>query len=217
MCFLRDRVRGRPWRPSGARPYLEQDHRRGPRLGRGRPPAVEVQEVFAGAREHGLSAVAHAGEEGPPEYVWQALDVLGSTGSTTGPVRGGPGLVARLGGTVPLTVCPLPTCGCASSTPWRPPAASDAGRRAVVTVNSDDPAYFGGYVDDNYTAVSDGLGFSREEFRAVAENSFKASFLSEGEKKGLLEELGALLRDVRATRSPSRAFALGNHSISSQV
>jgi adenosine deaminase len=58
-----------------------------------------------------------------------------------------------------------------------------------VTVNSDDPAYFGGYVAENYSAVRDGLGFSVEEFRAVAENSFRASFLGEGEKQDLLEEL----------------------------
>ncbi len=62
-----------------------------------------------------------------------------------------------------------------------------------MTVNSDDPSYFGGYVADNYSAVRDGLGLSREEFRAVAENSFKASFLDEGEKNKLLEDLRSYL------------------------
>jgi adenosine deaminase len=65
------------------------------------------------------------------------------------------------------------------------------GEGLCVTVNSDDPAYFGGYVADNYSAVRDGLAFSRGEFRVVAENSFEASFL--GEKKRLLEELGSYL------------------------
>ena len=77
------------------------------------------------------------------------------------------------------------------------------GEGLCVTVNSDDPAYFGGYVADNYSAVRDGLGFSREEFRVVAESSFKASFLSDGEKNKLLEELGSYLRDVSANKISS--------------
>ena len=72
------------------------------------------------------------------------------------------------------------------------PSKRMLGEGLCVTVNSDDPAYFGGYVADNYSAVRDGLDFSRGEFRAVAENSFKASFL--GENKRLLEELGSYLR-----------------------
>ena len=93
---------------------------------------------------------------------------------------------------MPLTVCPLSNVRLrVVDSMEEHPLRRMLGEGLCVTVNSDDPAYLGGYVADNFSAVRDGLGFSREEFRAVAENSFKASFLSDGEKKGLLEELGA--------------------------
>jgi adenosine deaminase len=106
---------------------------------------------------------------------------------------GDPGLVRRLREEqIPLTVCPLSNVRLrAVDSMEEHPLKRMLGEGLCVTVNSDDPAYFGGYVADNYSAVRDGLGFSREEFRAVAENSFKASFL--GEKKRLLEELGSYL------------------------
>jgi adenosine deaminase len=136
--------------------------------------------------------VAHAGEEGPPEYIWQALDDLGVTRIDHG-VRcvEDPGLVRRLREEqMPLTVCPLSNLRLrVVDSMEEHPLKQMLDEGLCVTVNSDDPAYFGGYVVDNYSAVRDGLSFSREEFRAVAENSFKASFLSEGEKKRLLEEL----------------------------
>jgi adenosine deaminase len=93
---------------------------------------------------------------------------------------------------VPLTVCPLSNVRLRvfPSVEEHPVKRMlDEGLR--VTVNSDDPAYFGGYVADNYSAVRDGLGFAREEFRAVAENSFRASFLKEGEKSKHLAELAS--------------------------
>jgi adenine deaminase len=118
-------------------------------------PPEDFEAVFEEAGRHGFRKVAHAGEEGPPEYIRQALDDLGAARIDHG-VRcvEDPGLVRRLREEqVPLTVCPLSNV--------------------------------------NYSAVRDGLGFSRQEFRVVTENSFKASFLSEDEKKRLLEELGA--------------------------
>jgi adenosine deaminase len=91
---------------------------------------------------------------------------------------------------VPLTVCPLSNVRLrVFSSLEEHPVKQMLSEGLCVTVNSDDPAYFGGYVADNYSAVRDGLNFAREEFRAVAENSFKASFLGEGEKRRLLEEL----------------------------
>jgi adenosine deaminase len=136
--------------------------------------------------------VAHAGEEGPPEYIWQALDDLGVARIDHG-VRcmEDPGLVRRLREEQkPLTVCPLSNLRLrVVDSMEEHPLKRMLDEGLCVTVNSDDPAYFGGYVVDNYPAVRDWLTFSREEFRAVAENSFKASFLSEGEKKRLLEEL----------------------------
>jgi adenosine deaminase len=157
----------------------------------GHPPEG-FRAVFEEAARHGFRRVAHAGEEGPPQYVRQALDELGAERIDHG-VRcvEDPGLVRRLRDEqVPLTVCPL------SNVRLRVfPSIEDhpvrrmLGEGLRVTVNSDDPAYFGGYVAANYCAVRDGLGFSVEEFRAVAENSFRASFLGESEKQNLLEEL----------------------------
>jgi adenine deaminase len=159
----------------------------------GHPPD-EFEAVFEEAGGHGFRRVAHAGEEGPPEYIRQALDDLGAARIDHG-VRcvEDPGLVRRLREEqVPLTVCPLSNVRLRVFPSLEEhPVKRMLGEGLCVTVNSDDPAYFGGYVADNYSAVRDGLGFAREEFRAVAENSFKASFLGEGEKKDLLAELGS--------------------------
>jgi len=159
----------------------------------GHPPD-EFEAVFEEAGRHGFRRVAHAGEEGPPEYIRQALDDLGAARIDHG-VRcvEDPGLVRRLREEqVPLTVCPLSNVRLRVFPSLEEhPVKRMLGEGLCVTVNSDDPAYFGGYVADNYSAVRDGLDFAREEFRAVAENSFKASFLGEGEKKDLLAELGS--------------------------
>ena len=158
----------------------------------GHPPE-DFEAVFAEAGRHGFRKVAHAGEEGPPEYIRQALDDLGVARIDHG-IRcvEDPGMVRRLKEEqIPLTVCPLSNVRLrAVDSMEEHPLKRVLGEGLCVTVNSDDPAYFGGYVAENYSAVRDGLGFSREEFRAVAENSFKASFLGADEKKGLLEELG---------------------------
>ena len=108
-------------------------------------------------------------------------------------MRGGPGLVRRLKEEqIPLTVCPLSNVRLrVVDSMEEHPLRRMLGEGLCVTVNSDDPAYLGGYVADNFSAVRDGLGFSREEFRAVAETSFKASFLDEGKMNRLLEELGS--------------------------
>jgi adenine deaminase len=159
-------------------------------------PPEDFRAVFEEAGKHGFRKVAHAGEEGPPEYVWQALDDLGATRIDHG-VRcvADPKLVERLRAQkVPLTVCPLSNVKLrVVDSIEEHPAKWMLGEGLCVTVNSDDPAYFGGYVADNYFAVRDGLGFDHEDFRTVAENSFRASFLGEGEKKKLLGELAAYL------------------------
>ena len=159
----------------------------------GHPPD-DFRAVFEEAGRHGLRRVAHAGEEGPPEYVWQALDDLGVARIDHG-IRcmEDPKLVERLREErIPLTVCPLSNVrlrvvGSIEAHPVKRMLAEGL----CVTVNSDDPAYFGGYVADNFLAVRDGLGFTAEEFRKVAENSFRASFLDEGSKARLLAELEA--------------------------
>ncbi|MCA1717441.1 MAG: adenosine deaminase, partial [Actinobacteria bacterium] len=106
-----------------------------------------------------------------------------------------PGLVRRLREEqVPLTVCPLSNVRLRVVDSMKEhPVKRMLGEGLCVTVNSDDPAYFGGYVADNFSALRDGLGFSREELCALAENSFRASFLGEGTKNRLLEELECCL------------------------
>jgi len=151
----------------------------------GHPPS-KFARVFARCRELGWRAVAHAGEEGPPAYITEALDLLKAERIDHG-VRclEDPAVVARLAAEqIPLSVCPL------SNVKLRVfPSLEQHNLRQLmaaglrVTVNSDDPAYFGGYVNENYRAVQRALGLSREDLRRLAKASFLASFLPEAEKQ----------------------------------
>ncbi|HVR91530.1 MAG TPA: adenosine deaminase [Novosphingobium sp.] len=146
----------------------------------GHPPA-KFSRVFARARELGLHLVAHAGEEGPPEYVTEALDVLKIDRIDHGNrALEDPALVARLVDEgLTLTVCPLSNLKlCVINRIEDSPVARmlDLGIRA--TINSDDPAYFGGYIGDNFHAVAQALDLSRDQIVQLAENSFTGSFLS---------------------------------------
>jgi adenine deaminase len=144
----------------------------------GNPPA-KFAEVFARARAEGLRAVAHAGEEGPPAYIREALDVLGVERIDHG-VRcvEDPALVEELvAKNVPLTVCPLSNVKLRVFPSMRQHNIRDLLARGVrVTINSDDPAYFGGYIVDNFLAVHRALGLTEDEVRQLAKNSFEASF-----------------------------------------
>jgi adenosine deaminase len=177
-CFLRDRG------PDDAARMLEAlaEHA-GQLLGVGLDsaevgyPPGDFAGVFEAARGLGLHGVAHAGEEGPPEYVWQAIDLLGVARVDHG-IRSveDPALLRRLAadGTA-LTVCPLSNVRlrCVPTIAAHPlPALLDAGVK--VTVNSDDPAYFGGYVADNYLALASGLGLGLSDLAALAANSMNA-------------------------------------------
>lgn len=144
----------------------------------GNPPS-KFERVFAAARDEGLRLVAHAGEEGPPAYVWEALDVLGVERIDHGNrALEDPALVSRLcRDQVPLTVCPLSNLKLAvvadlAAHPLK--RMLDLGLRA--TVNSDDPAYFGGYINANFTRVAGALDLAPEELTALADNSFAAAF-----------------------------------------
>jgi adenosine deaminase len=144
----------------------------------GNPPG-KFARVFARAREAGLLAVAHAGEEGPPEYIWEALDVLGARRIDHG-VRclEDPQLVARLvADQIPLTVCPLSNVKLRVFERLRDHNLRVLLDKGVkVTINSDDPAYFGGYINENYIAAAEELGLTRDEIERVARNSFEAAF-----------------------------------------
>jgi adenosine deaminase len=150
----------------------------------GFPPSM-FTEVFARAGALGLRRVAHAGEEAGPEYVYEALDLLGVERIDHG-IRAleDPRLVEVLRDrAIPLTVCPFSNVSlrATASLAVHPlPAMMAAG--LVVTVNSDDPAYFGGYVDDNLTAVQREFEFGPHQLATLARNSFQASFLPAAEK-----------------------------------
>lgn len=192
-CFLRDQ---------GPEKALETWDALVPHVGRlagigldsaevGHPPEA-FAEVFSQARDAGLHLVAHAGEEGPPEYVWQALDVLGVDRVDHG-IRAveDSALMRRLAtDRIPLTVCPLSNVRlrCVPDLSQHClPQMVEAG--LVVTLNSDDPAYFGGYVDDNFRAVRRELGLGEDVLREFAANSFRASFVPEAERERFLAEL----------------------------
>ncbi len=160
---------------------------------RGNPPS-KFREVFERARAEGFLAVAHAGEEGPADYVREAVDLLGVARIDHGNrALDDPELVRRLAAAgIPLTVCPLSNLrlGVVERMEEHPlKRMMDAG--LLVTVNSDDPAYFGGYVADNYRAVRDALGLGRRDLVALARNSFRAAFLDEATRARHLADLEA--------------------------
>jgi adenosine deaminase len=159
----------------------------------GNPPR-KFRGVFEKATNAGLRAVAHAGEEGPPEYIWQALDVLGAERIDHG-VRclEDRRLVQRLeADRTPLTVCPFSNVKLrVVDTLEQHPLAMMLEHGLCATVNSDDPAYFGGYVGDNLAGVADALRLEDGALVQLARNSFEAAFLDEATRSRYLAELDA--------------------------
>lgn len=187
MCFLRDRSAESALETlQAAKPHLHRISAIGLDSAEvGHPPA-KFREVYAEAEALGLRKVAHAGEEGPPAYIREALDVLGVERIDHGlRCMEDPELVERLvADRVPLTLCPLSNVRLRAidtleEHPLR--AMMDAG--LLCTVNSDDPAYFGGYVGDTFHAVHEALGLEREQLRTLARNSFEAAFLDHDEER----------------------------------
>ena len=164
----------------------------------GYPPG-KFKHVFHRARDAGFFLTAHAGEEGPPSYVWEALDVLGVARIDHGNRSlEDAALVGRLArDQVPLTVCPL------SNVRLRlvddlvhHPLRRMLDKGLIVTVNSDDPAYFGGYVNQNYVAVSEALGLRREEIATIVRNGINASLLTMAEKEEALADVARVLAET---------------------
>jgi adenosine deaminase len=193
MCFLRDRP------ASEAMEMLElalphRDVIAGVGIDSaeaGHPPG-EFAEAYARAREAGFVAVAHAGEEGPPAYISEALDVLEVRRIDHGvaAIRD-PALQRRLAASrIPLTMCPLSNLELQVT----PDLALHPLKRLldagiVVTVNSDDPAYFGGYLLENYVAAQKALGLTRADLAQLARNSITASLLAPERKAELVAEI----------------------------
>jgi adenosine deaminase len=164
----------------------------------GNPPS-KFARVFRRARDEGLFVTAHAGEEGPAAYVWEALDVLG-----VGRIDHGnhslddQALVGRLARErIALTVCPLSNLRLRVIDDLRShPLRQMMDRGLLVTVNSDDPAYFGGYVNENYRAVSRALGLRRDEIAATVRNGIEASLMTAAEKADALAEVERVLAET---------------------
>lgn len=159
----------------------------------GNPPQ-KFQHVFEQAAGAGFRVVAHAGEEGPPDYIWQALDVLGAERIDHG-VRclEDRRLVARLeADRIPLTVCPFSNVKLkVVETLEQHPLAKMLDHGLCATVNSDDPAYFGGYVGENLAGVANALKLDDGALVQLARNSFEAAFLDDAARARHLAELDA--------------------------
>lgn len=160
----------------------------------GHPPS-KFERVFAQAREAGFLIVAHAGEEGPAEYVWEALDLLKVNRIDHG-VRSeeDPVLMQRLIlEKMPLTVCPLSNLKLHVVQDMAEHNIRRLLQQGVhVTVNSDDPSYFGGYMNDNFIAITEALDLTEDELKQLAINSFEASFISDAEKQAWKNKILAL-------------------------
>lgn len=202
MCFLRHLSQESALETlESAKPFLE--HLLGVGLDSsevGHPPEKFI-DVFAQARAMGLKAVAHAGEEGPPAYIWSALDQLQVERIDHG-VQSihDTALLERLAKErVPLTVCPLSNLKlCVYSDLNLHPIKRLLDLGLCVTINSDDPAYFGGYINDNYLHTFESLGLGERDAIAFAKCSFEASFMSQAQKDHWLERLDELGQSVGA-------------------
>lgn len=164
---------------------------------RGHPPE-KFERVFARCRELGLKVVAHAGEEGPAEYMWQAIDKLQVQRIDHGVAAlQDPLLMAELAYTrLPLTVCPLSNLKlCVVRDLREHPLKTLLDAGLCVTVNSDDPAYFGGYLNTNFEQTVEALNLGREDVIALAKNSFEASFISAERRAACLAQLRAVAGD----------------------
>ena len=180
----------------------------------GNPPGL-FAEPYRLAREAGLHVVAHAGEEGPPQYVVDAVELLGAERIDHG-VRSEDDaeVVAWLAAEgIPLTMCPLSNVKLQVFDRIEDHNLKRLMSSGVlVTVNSDDPAYFGGYILDNYLAVAKGLDLTPSEIATVARNSIEASFISDADRTVLLDDLDALVARFAPFEMVSRSAAAGNGS-----
>lgn len=164
----------------------------------GHPPE-KFTTVFDRARALGFRTVAHAGEEGPPEYIWQALDLLKVSRIDHG-VRcvEDTRLVERLAAEqTPLTVCPLSNVKLRVFDSIEQHNLKELlGLGLCATVNSDDPAYFGGYMTENFLAVQQALALDRDELQRLVRNSFEAAFLDQAERQRFIQELDSYVGDT---------------------
>ncbi|MGY8780237.1 MAG: adenosine deaminase [Fidelibacterota bacterium] len=157
----------------------------------GNPPS-KFERVFTRARDEGFLTVAHAGEEGPPEYIWEAINLLkvsrvdhGNRSLDDGDLRK---YLAEE--QIPLTMCPLSNLALKVVKDLKEhPVKKLMKGGLMVTINSDDPAYFGGYMNENYFAVAHALDLTKKQISDLSKNSFKASFLSQEKKDEMIRKV----------------------------
>ena len=202
LCFLRHLdEHGAFATLAAAEPWLDRIAAVGLDSGEVGNPPRKFERVFRSAAERGLKRVAHAGEEGPSAYVWEALDLLHVDRIDHGNRSlDDPALVRRLAAEqMTLTVCPLSNLKlCVVPSMDDHPIDRMLAEGLRVTVNSDDPAYFGGYVNDNYRAAAAGRGLGREQLATLARNSFLGSFLADDEISAHLARLDTYLAQQSA-------------------
>jgi adenosine deaminase len=193
MCFLRHLSGGAAVETlEQATPFIDAITAVGLDSGEVGNPPERFQEAYARARDLGLRAVAHAGEEGPPAYIWGALDTLEAERIDHGVASDqDDNLLDRLvDEAIPLTMCPLSNVKLRVFDTIEDHNLKRLLERGVrVMVNSDDPAYFGGYLTDNYLALQQGLDLDRADLAQLARNGIEATFLDVDRKATLLAEL----------------------------
>ncbi len=199
MCFLRHLSEDDAFETlAQAEPYLDRIHGVGLDSSEVGHPPSKFESVFAAARDKGLKLVAHAGEEGPPEYVYEALDLLKIDRIDHGNrLLEDDTLTRRVKDAgLTLTVCPLSNLSlCVVDDLKDHPMKRMLELGLQATINSDDPAYFGGYVNQNYIETAAAVGLTRDEIITLARNSFTGSFLSPDEQTRHLNSID----DVVAT------------------
>lgn len=204
MCFLRD------LNPESAMKTLEESLPYKDRIVAvgldsaevGNPPS-KFKDVFERAYKEGFLTVAHAGEEGPAEYVWEVLKMLKVSRVDHGNRSLDDGkLVDRLvEEKIPLTICPLSNLKLkVVDNLKKHPLKKMMKKRLLVTINSDDPAYFGGYVNENYAKIAKALSLTKKDLYALAKNSFQASFLKDEEKEVMIKKLDCYMKQNYSLR-----------------
>jgi adenosine deaminase len=213
MCFLRHLPEKDALKTlEQALPYKDQIYGVGlDSSEKGHPPS-KFKKVFKKAKKQGLKLVAHAGEEGPPEYVWEAIDTINVNRVDHGNRSlEDKKLVKRLvKDETPLTVCPLSNLKlCVVKDMTKHPLKQMLELGLKATINSDDPAYFGGYMNENFKAVAGALKLSKKDLETISRNSIEASFLKKKEKKKLMQKLDAYMKqtanDAKARKPGKRA------------
>ena len=167
----------------------------------GNPPS-KFKNVFNMAHQEGFLTVAHAGEEGPADYVWEALEHLKVSRIDHGNNSlNDEALIDELAKSkMPLTVCPLSNLKLKVVDDLKNhPLRKMIEKNLLVTINSDDPAYFGGYINENYLAIAEALNLSKEELAELTKNSFRASFFEDGLKEKMIAKVDEYLRNYNVS------------------